>query len=294
MQDALARDTGIRTLTSVTSRDIEMWLHEIRDERTGEGRFLLNDDQFKMVEMVAGRLMKELDAEGSEEVDAGEPLRWLLHGGPGTGKSHVIKIIKERLFEGLLKWDMGIQFQIVALQAVMADLLGGDTIHHACGITALKKRSQCHSDDVQKHIDVAKRVLQWRWLIVDEISMVGAKLLAQVDMKLREVIRDIGTQKLARGRTRPFGGLNVLCSGDFWQLDPPDGGCLGAIPAEFISRSRKYQPAPSIAHGQALVWSGPEHGLQGVTELTQCERCDDVWLQRVQEEIRQGVGMAGK
>ena len=58
--------------------------------------------------------------------------------GPGTGKSHVIKVVKERLFQGLLKWDVGLQFQIVALQAVMADLLGGDTIHHACGIPAFK------------------------------------------------------------------------------------------------------------------------------------------------------------
>ena len=78
----------------------------------------------------------------------------------------------------------------------MADLLGGDTIHHACGIPAFKK-CECHGVDVQRHMDIAKRVLQWRWLIVDEISMAGSKIFAQIDMKLREVIRDIGTQKLA-------------------------------------------------------------------------------------------------
>ena len=56
-----------------------------------------------------------------------------MHGGPGTGKSHVINVIKERLFRKVLKWEMGVEYQIVALQAVMADLLGGDAIHHACG-----------------------------------------------------------------------------------------------------------------------------------------------------------------
>ena len=137
-------------------------------------------------------------------------------------------------------------------------------------------------------MDVAKRVLQWRWLIIDEISMVGSRLFAQIDMKLREVIRDIGTQKLARGKTRPFGGLDVIVSGDFWQLDPPDGGFLGGIPAEYIARARKYQPGPGLAHGQALFWAGPEHGIQGVTELMHCERCDDAWLREVQEEVRQG------
>ena len=63
-----------------------------------------------------------------------EPLRWAMHGGPGTGKTHVIKILKEELFEKVLKWNTSVEFQIVALQAVMADLLQGDTIHHAFNI----------------------------------------------------------------------------------------------------------------------------------------------------------------
>ena len=68
-----------------------------------------------------------------------EPLRWSMHGGPGTGKTHVIKIIKEELFETVLKWNIGVKFQIVALQAVMADLLAGDTIHHAFNISVFGK-----------------------------------------------------------------------------------------------------------------------------------------------------------
>ena len=62
---------------------------------------------------------------------------------------------------------MGVQFQIAALQAVMADFLGGDTIHHACGTPAFRHR-ECHVDDLLKHMGVAKRVLQWRWLIIDD------------------------------------------------------------------------------------------------------------------------------
>ena len=46
-------------------------------------------------------------------------------------------------------------------------------------------------------MDVAKKVLQWKWLFIDEISMVSAKLLADMDMKLRSVIRDIGIGPLA-------------------------------------------------------------------------------------------------
>ena len=37
---------------------------------------------------------------------------------------------------------MGMDFQVVALQAVMAELLQGDTIHHACGIPVRKKGAE--------------------------------------------------------------------------------------------------------------------------------------------------------
>ena len=103
-----------------------------------------------------------------------------------------------------------------------------------------------------------------------------------MDVKLRQVVRDIGTAKLGQDQlSRPFGGLNVLCCGDFWQLDPPDGGFLASIPTEYIQKARKYDPAPTVAHGQALFWSGAEYGMQGVSELEQLERCDDVWLAEV-------------
>ena len=287
--ESKAKEPTVRQLEAATVEDVDSWLAEIRVRTTEEGRQWLNPEQYAMVEHVADRVKRELLAEGMSQEDAGEPMRWLMHGGPGTGKSHVIRVIKDELFGKVLKWQVGVNYQVVALQAVMAELLGGDTIHHALGIPVYTRKGETHEEDMQNQSRIAKAALQWRWLIIDEISMVSAKLLAQIDMKLRGVIRQIGTQKIRKGRDQPFGGLNILCCGDFWQLDPPDGGFLGNIPAEFISRGRKYQPAPSIAHGQSLIWGGPEHGLQGVTELKICERCDDDWLKEVQEEFRAGA-----
>ena len=57
-----------------------------------------------------------------------------MHGGPGTGKTHVIKILTKELFQNILHWTPGTEYQTVAFQAVMADRLGGDTIHHALNI----------------------------------------------------------------------------------------------------------------------------------------------------------------
>ena len=98
--------------------------------------------------------------------------------------------------------------------------------HHALGINPMDK-AQNSAMNTTKQQDVAKRVLQWRWLIIDEISMVSARLLADIDMKLRDVTRRIGTLKTQEnGLDRAFGGINVIMAGDFWQLDPPDGGFI--------------------------------------------------------------------
>ena len=80
------------------------------------------------------------------------------------------------------------EFQIVALKAVMADLLQGDTIHHAFNIpvyghTFSTKPAQYGS---KKEIESAKAVLQYRWIIIDEISMVSAKLLADIDTNIEK------------------------------------------------------------------------------------------------------------
>jgi hypothetical protein len=192
------------------------WLDALRGRKGEDGEPYANAKQFEAMERVGRRVMQELVLAASPDadvaVDLTEPLRWLVHGGPGTGKTHVIALVKE-LFTDVLGWNIAVEFQVVSLQAVTACMLGGDTIHHACGIPVFKKDGGADGEGrAQSHMDTAKRVLRWRWLIIDEISMVSAKLFAQMDMKLREVVRHIGTTKVdSDGRDRPFGGLNVLC-----------------------------------------------------------------------------------
>ena len=99
----------------------------------------------------------QTQADGSE--DFGTPLRWLVHGGPGTGKSHVITQVK-KLFHDVVNYEIGVRYQVVALQAVTASLLGGDTIHHACGISFKKKDVKQDENQEQRQKVVAERVLQ--------------------------------------------------------------------------------------------------------------------------------------
>ncbi len=88
---------------------------------------------------------------------------------------------------------------------------------------------------------------------------------------------------------RPFGGLNVIFCGDIWQLDPPSGTAIASIPADVVRGARQFAPAPDVKHGQELFWGkgvGHEGCVQGVTELTECMRCEDVWLRSVQEGMQ--------
>jgi PIF1-like helicase len=54
-----------------------------------------------------------------------------------------------------------------------------------------------------------------KYLIVDEKSMVDLKTLGIIDERLREIF--------PHKNMLPFGGLNVVVTGDNWQLQPVGG-----------------------------------------------------------------------
>ena len=121
--------------------------------------------------------------------------------------------------------------------------------------------------------------------------MVSAEMLARLEARCRQLIMDLSATKYAKQSTywvAPFGGLNVIFSGGLWQLPPPRGTFLGQIPWHLVTgiSSKKL---PLSLQGQQLVWaSSHQGGVQGVTELTCCERTQDGWLQELQAELRHG------
>ena len=67
---------------------------------------------------------------------------------------------------------------------------------------------------------------------------------------------------------------------------------MASFPTEYIKGARKYIPAATTQHGQCLFWGKTENNgncIQGVTELTECVRCQDKWLRDVQQQIRNGT-----
>ena len=119
--------------------------------------------------------------------------------------------------------------------------------------------------------------------------MVGAKLLAKVDAKLRAIMTDVGDkQENLSGLSRAFGGIHVVSVGDFWQLDPPKGGFLGDKPLGVLAQSTPVQCNTRCRAWPIDFWDDGEGSAQGVTELTECVRTEDPWLLQVQNEMRDG------
>jgi ATP-dependent exoDNAse (exonuclease V) alpha subunit len=56
-------------------------------------------------------------------------------------------------------------------------------------------------------------------LVIDEISMVGAELLLEVDQRLRQI----------KSSDKPFGGISLLAVGDLYQLPPVKQRAVFAI-----------------------------------------------------------------
>ena len=152
-----------------------------------------------------------------------EPLFDLIHGIPGAGKSRVIAWICE-LFTDVLGWTSGNQFICLAVQNTMAASIGGSTIHHWGNIPFRDERGNEMGARKRGKRDTSvlfNRCLNLRWILIDEISMVSAELLSELQYLVRQAVRKPGTYKVRSDKSiRPFGGINTLLFGDWWQLRP--------------------------------------------------------------------------
>ena len=133
------------------------------------------------------------------------PLHALICGTAGSGKTYLISALKQLLKDRCL---------VCAPTGVAADNIGGVTYHSKIPMPRDKRKLDV--DDVRLPVDSTRLQQlesdfeQVRYLIIDEMSMVGRRSLGQIDHLLRQ----------ATGVETPFGGLSVLLVGDHGQLPP--------------------------------------------------------------------------
>jgi ATP-dependent DNA helicase PIF1 len=170
----------------------------------------------------------KLSAEQQHVLDLVRSGQNVFFTGPaGTGKSVLLReIIK------LLRDNLSDRVSITASTGIAGLNIGGSTVHSFAGIGLGKESAQV----------LAKRIfkskfprLRWRstsTLIIDEISMLDGTLFDKLEYIARYV----------RERNEPFGGIQLVLSGDFFQLPPvPDQNNGVPMPATYAFDAECWQ-----------------------------------------------------
>ena len=151
------------------------------------------------------RRVLDLVAEGKKSV--------FFTGSAGTGKSVLLREIIKVLRQKYKKEPDRIA--VTASTGLAACNVGGITLHSFGGIGLGKEAVPELVKKIKRNQKAKNRWMRTRVLIVDEVSMVDGDLFD----KLEGIARSI------RNNGRPFGGIQLVVTGDFFQLPPvPDFG----------------------------------------------------------------------
>ena len=131
----------------------------------------------------------------------------LVIGRAGTGKSHFIR--------SLVAADPNFPQAVLAPTGLAAMNIGGQTVHSFFGfpprpLIGVKEKPNWFFTRTARAVSR---------LIIDEVSMLRADVLDAMDHHL----------KVARKSSRPFGGVQMLLVGDFYQLPPVVRGDEGML-----------------------------------------------------------------
>ncbi|MNJ91349.1 ATP-dependent RecD-like DNA helicase [compost metagenome] len=141
-----------------------------------------------------------------EQADALELLRSgenvFLTGGAGSGKSFLIRQFMRELDPK--------EMPILASTGAAAVLLGGRTFHSFFGLGIMDGGPDATFERASKDKRLMTRLRKVEGVIIDEISMIPGSAL---------MIAEALSQK-ARESQLPWGGMRVICVGDFAQLPP--------------------------------------------------------------------------
>ena len=166
-----------------------------------------------------------------------EPFNIFLTGGAGSGKSRLIHSIYHmvsKMFARIRDNAEEVTVLKVAYTGRAAINIAGKTIHAALLLPV--KLPKCYIPLPEKEVNTLRlKYSKLKVLIIDEISMVSKEILTYISGRLSQI----------KGINKPFGGVSVLCSGDFHQLPPVFGTLLtnidlGALPQDLWTLFKKH------------------------------------------------------
>ena len=136
-----------------------------------------------------------------------------LTGPAGSGKTFLLNSFIAHLREN------GVRPVVTASTGISATHMNGVTIHSWSGLGIKDRLSDEDLEMMARNMPLRMRVGSAKVLIIDEISMLHAHQLDIVDRICRRF----------KHPDQPFGGLQVIFSGDFFQLPPVSRGPRGSV-----------------------------------------------------------------
>lgn len=148
-----------------------------------------------------------------------------ISGPGGSGKTHLIRTIMRDMDARSIK------YQVCAMTGCAAVLLGNGarTLHSWSGMGLASGQKEAIIRKMVHHKKAAAEMKKTRVLIVDEISMMSKKIFEILDSALR----------LVKRVEKPFGGIQVIFTGDFFQL-PPVGNSSDPETGNFAFESERW------------------------------------------------------
>ena len=153
-----------------------------------------------------------------------------LHGGAGTGKSHVLKALYQGLYHTVcMKAGQNrdnCRILVMAPIGKAAYNVKGSTIHAALHIPANTPLHEYKPLSYDMLNTYRMKYQGLEWILCDEISMVSNEAWKYVNLRLQDILQN----KL------PFGGVNIIAIGDLFQLQP--------VKSNFIFMDLKHDYGP--------------------------------------------------
>ncbi|KXT01540.1 hypothetical protein AC578_6337 [Pseudocercospora eumusae] len=134
-------------------------------------------------------------------------------GSAGTGKSVLMREIISQLRKKYQREPDRVA--VTASTGLAACNVGGVTLHSFAGIGLGKEDVSELVRKIKRNQKAKHRWMRTRVLVIDEVSMVDGELFDKLEAIARQI----------RNNGRPFGGIQLVITGDFFQLPPvPESG----------------------------------------------------------------------
>jgi ATP-dependent DNA helicase PIF1 len=199
-----------------------------------------------------------------------------ITGSGGSGKSEIIKIIFN---DATLKRK---RIQVCAMTGCAAILLKCDarTLHSWSGIGLGNKPLEEITYRIGSNPRAKQRWCHTQILVIDEVSMMSVKLFNLIN----------NVAKIIRKNDNPFGGMQVILSGDFYQLPPiGDKNCIET--KQYCFESDEWYNAFNLNNHIELktIFRQNDNTLTNILNKVRCGEIDDETINILEKKLNRPI-----